>query len=177
MNHAARFLTDAETICKQIPREKIELLADGLAQLRERGGRLFLLGVGGSAVAKYVVPTPEIERRVVEVFNRYPDRFLFGTESVAPADQAAPTAVGFTTWHGFASRAVAIQAPLSGRNPRVTAITTAEYHTAARRPINSRFDCRLFARVFGICGRHWTEGVDITTRALVAASAQRAHVA
>jgi hypothetical protein len=40
MNHAARFLTDAETICKQIPREKIELLADGLAQLRERGGRL-----------------------------------------------------------------------------------------------------------------------------------------
>ena len=49
MNHAGRFLTDAETICKQIPREKIELLADGLAQLRERGGRLFLLGVGGSA--------------------------------------------------------------------------------------------------------------------------------
>jgi len=49
MNHAARFLTDAETICKEIPREKIELLADGLAQLRERGGRLFLLGVGGSA--------------------------------------------------------------------------------------------------------------------------------
>ena len=49
MQHAARFLTDAETICKQIPREKIELLADGLAQLRERGGRLFLLGVGGSA--------------------------------------------------------------------------------------------------------------------------------
>ena len=40
-------------------------------------------------VAKYVVQTPEIERRVVEVFNRYPDRFLFGTDNVAPADQAA----------------------------------------------------------------------------------------
>jgi D-sedoheptulose 7-phosphate isomerase len=49
MNHVARFLNDAETICKQIPRAKIELLADGLAQLRDRGGRLFLLGVGGSA--------------------------------------------------------------------------------------------------------------------------------
>jgi D-sedoheptulose 7-phosphate isomerase len=49
MNHAARFLTDAETICKQIPREKVELLANGLAQVRDRGGRLFLLGVGGSA--------------------------------------------------------------------------------------------------------------------------------
>ena len=87
------------------------------------------------------------------------------------------TADGITTWHGFASRAVAIQAPLTGRNPRVTAITTADYHTAARRPTNSRFDCGLFAKVFGICGRHWTEGVDATTRVLVAASAQKAHVA
>jgi dTDP-4-dehydrorhamnose reductase len=87
------------------------------------------------------------------------------------------TADGITTWRGFASRAVAIQAPLSGRNPRVTAITTADYPTAARRPINSRFDCRLFAKVFGICGRHWTEGVDVTTRVLVAASAQKVHVA
>jgi D-sedoheptulose 7-phosphate isomerase len=49
MSHAARFLTDAETICREIPREKIELLVDRLAQLRGRGGRLFLLGVGGSA--------------------------------------------------------------------------------------------------------------------------------
>lgn len=49
MNHAARFFADAETVCRQISREKIELLADGLAQLRDRGGRLFLLGVGGSA--------------------------------------------------------------------------------------------------------------------------------
>jgi hypothetical protein len=37
------------TVPDRRPREKIELLADGLAQLRERGGRLFLLGVGGSA--------------------------------------------------------------------------------------------------------------------------------
>ena len=50
MSHAARFFTDVETICKQIPREKIELLVDWLAQLRDRSGRLFLLGVGGSPV-------------------------------------------------------------------------------------------------------------------------------
>ncbi len=49
MDHAARFFAAAEAICKAIPRDKIELLAEGLAQLRERGGRLFLLGVGGSA--------------------------------------------------------------------------------------------------------------------------------
>lgn len=49
MNHAARFFAAAETICQQIPHETIERLADELLQLRERGGRLFLLGVGGSA--------------------------------------------------------------------------------------------------------------------------------
>ncbi len=49
MNHAARFLADAETTCQQIPRETIERLAKRLAQLRDRGGRLSLLGVGGSA--------------------------------------------------------------------------------------------------------------------------------
>src|SRR5205823_463635 len=44
---------------------------------------------------------------------------------------------GVTTWHGFASCIVAAQAPLTGRNPRVTAITTAEFPTPARRPANS----------------------------------------
>jgi predicted TIM-barrel fold metal-dependent hydrolase len=39
-------------------------------------------------VAKYAVQSPEIEKRVAAVFNRYPDRFLFGTDNVAPADQA-----------------------------------------------------------------------------------------
>jgi dTDP-4-dehydrorhamnose reductase len=41
------------------------------------------------------------------------------------------TAGGVTTWHGFASRVVAIQAPITGRNPRVVPIQTAEYPTAA----------------------------------------------
>lgn len=88
------------------------------------------------------------------------------------------TADGVTTWHGFASRVVAIAAPLTGRNPRVTAIATADYPTAAKRPVNSRLDCRLFVQRFGFSPRHWTEGVDATTRTL-AGAAQRAesHVA
>jgi hypothetical protein len=39
-------------------------------------------------VAKYVEASPEIERRTAEVFNAHPDRFLFGTDNVAPPDQA-----------------------------------------------------------------------------------------
>ncbi|HXC72037.1 MAG TPA: amidohydrolase family protein [Pyrinomonadaceae bacterium] len=38
-------------------------------------------------VAKYVVATPESTRQAAAVVNRYPDRFLFGTDEVAPATQ------------------------------------------------------------------------------------------
>ena len=88
------------------------------------------------------------------------------------------TAGGVTTWYGFASRVVAIQAPITGRNPRVLPIQTADYPTAAKRPANSHLNCRLFAQVFGFSPRHWTEGVDATTRTLAASSHQPAsHVA
>ena len=39
-------------------------------------------------VAKYAIATPESVRRTVEVLNAHPDRFLFGTDNVAPADQS-----------------------------------------------------------------------------------------
>ena len=39
-------------------------------------------------VAKWALASPEIEKRVADIFNRYPDRFLFGTDNVAPPDQA-----------------------------------------------------------------------------------------
>ena len=38
-------------------------------------------------VAKYVVANPESIRRTADEINRHPDRFLFGTDEVAPTDQ------------------------------------------------------------------------------------------
>ena len=38
-------------------------------------------------VAKYLVATPESTRIAADLMNRYPDRFLFGTDEVAPSDQ------------------------------------------------------------------------------------------
>jgi predicted TIM-barrel fold metal-dependent hydrolase len=38
-------------------------------------------------VAKYVVATPESLKATAELINRYPDRFLFGTDEVAPPDR------------------------------------------------------------------------------------------
>ena len=88
------------------------------------------------------------------------------------------TGSGVTTWHGFAKRIVAAQAPLTGRAPRVTPITTAELPTPARRPANSALDCSLFERVFGFRGRPWTEEADAITRAVAGAvTGKQPHVA
>jgi dTDP-4-dehydrorhamnose reductase len=85
---------------------------------------------------------------------------------------------GVTTWHGFASRIVAAQAPLTGRTPRVTPITSADYPTPARRPANSALDCGKFARVFGIHARPWEDEADRITCAVVSAQlGKAAHVA
>lgn len=48
-------------------------------------------------VAKYAVATPESVRQTAEMLNRFPDRFLFGTDNVAPQDQAAQLRV-FHLW-------------------------------------------------------------------------------
>ena len=38
-------------------------------------------------VAKYIVATPESTKNAAALVNRHPDRFLFGTDEVAPANQ------------------------------------------------------------------------------------------
>lgn len=44
-------------------------------------------------VAKYIVATPESTRITADLINRYPDRFLFGTDEVAPSEQAEYTKI------------------------------------------------------------------------------------
>jgi D-sedoheptulose 7-phosphate isomerase len=49
MGHAADFFAQASAIATQLDDAKVDKLASELADLRTRGGRLFVLGVGGSA--------------------------------------------------------------------------------------------------------------------------------
>jgi D-sedoheptulose 7-phosphate isomerase len=49
MNHAGQFFAEAGRICADISLDTVEKLADALVKLRDRRGRLFLIGVGGSA--------------------------------------------------------------------------------------------------------------------------------
>ncbi|MCW4117020.1 SIS domain-containing protein [Aurantimonas sp. MSK8Z-1] len=47
--HSSRFFEKAQQTCAEIDVELIERLAEELAGVRDRSGRLFILGVGGSA--------------------------------------------------------------------------------------------------------------------------------
>src|SRR6202045_4867045 len=49
MSHVSSYLAQVGEIARKLDDGRIEALADALVALRERGGRLFLLGVGGSA--------------------------------------------------------------------------------------------------------------------------------
>lgn len=49
MAHAETFFAQTGAIASQIDAAKVEELVQELAALRERGGRLFVIGVGGSA--------------------------------------------------------------------------------------------------------------------------------
>lgn len=75
MSHIDLFLQAAELVCKKIGRFQIEKLAQGLSHLHDNGGRLFILGVGGSAAnASHAV-------------NDF--RKLCGIEAYGPTDNVA----------------------------------------------------------------------------------------
>jgi D-sedoheptulose 7-phosphate isomerase len=49
MSFAKEFLAEVQQVTAQLNADAIETCADELVKIRERGGRLFILGVGGSA--------------------------------------------------------------------------------------------------------------------------------
>jgi D-sedoheptulose 7-phosphate isomerase len=49
MSYSSQYLTEARQILDQLDLEQIERMAHLLAETREKGGRLFILGVGGGA--------------------------------------------------------------------------------------------------------------------------------
>jgi D-sedoheptulose 7-phosphate isomerase len=75
MSHAQSFMAQTVEIAQKVNAAAIEGLADNLAALRERGGRLFLLGVGGSAA------------NCSHAVNDF--RKLCGIEAYAPTDNVS----------------------------------------------------------------------------------------
>src|SRR5258708_34495957 len=73
--HSKLFFSEVEKVAQAIDVETIERLAHELVALRERGGRLFLLGVGGSAA------------NCSHAVNDF--RKLCGIEAYAPTDNVS----------------------------------------------------------------------------------------
>jgi len=55
------------------------------------------IDISWDETAKYATATPESIRRTADMFNRYPDRFLFGSDCVAPTSAEAQQAV-YRAW-------------------------------------------------------------------------------
>ncbi|MGA7553231.1 MAG: amidohydrolase family protein [Candidatus Acidiferrales bacterium] len=55
--------------------------------LSDPGMRNVYFDISWNEVAKYIVATPESLRITADLINRYPERFLFGTDEVAPPNQ------------------------------------------------------------------------------------------
>jgi hypothetical protein len=65
-------------------KEQLVLMERGLANPQLSN---FFIDISWTELAKYVVETPEATAAMADLINRYPDRFLFGTDEVAPTDQ------------------------------------------------------------------------------------------
>jgi predicted TIM-barrel fold metal-dependent hydrolase len=55
--------------------------------LSHPGARNLYIDLSWDETAKYIVATPEAIQATAALINRHPDRFLFGTDEVAPANQ------------------------------------------------------------------------------------------
>jgi D-sedoheptulose 7-phosphate isomerase len=75
MSHVAKYFEQAKQITAQIDHQAIESMAVALATLREKGGRLFFIGAGGSA------------GNCGHAVNDF--RKLCGIESYAPTDNVS----------------------------------------------------------------------------------------
>jgi dTDP-4-dehydrorhamnose reductase len=68
---------------------------------------------------------------------------------------------GETTWYGFAREAIRQQRLIEpqGNFAEIVPIPTSEYPTPARRPANSRLDCRKLETTFGFQFPHWEQSL------------------
>ena len=75
---------------------------------------------------------------------------------------------GATTWHGLAEAVFARAATHGLARPTVTPIATEDWPTPARRPADSRLDCRRLGTEFGVTLPAWQDSVARTVDAALA---------
>jgi dTDP-4-dehydrorhamnose reductase len=80
---------------------------------------------------------------------------------------------GAASRHGFADAIFDLAAPQLAARPQVEPITTDQYPTPARRPMNSILDCRKIAEAFGIRPPPWRVGLASVIREVLDSAPQK----
>lgn len=86
--------SEATSVNAQRPPNQLDLIE---SMLLDPELKHVYFDVSWDEVAKYAVDSPEVIQKVVAFMNRYSERLLFGTDNVAPSDQATHLKV-FHMW-------------------------------------------------------------------------------
>jgi dTDP-4-dehydrorhamnose reductase len=83
---------------------------------------------------------------------------------------------GETSWADFAAAIFSYLAAKGLKRPALTSISSADYPTLAKRPLNSRLNCTKVARVHGVESIPWQDSLDICLESLIASSVDQPAV-
>ncbi len=143
MSFSETFLAEVQEITKQLDTQAIEQIATALAEVRERGGRLFILGVGGSAAnASHAV-------------NDF--RKIVGLETYAPTDNVSELTAR-TNDEGWATVFERwLRVSRLKREDAILVLSVGggnlEKQVSPNLVAALEYACSIGARVFGIVGR------------------------
>jgi dTDP-4-dehydrorhamnose reductase len=76
------------------------------------------------------------------------------------------TGIGATTWHGLAVATFEAASRHGMRRPIVEPITTDQWPTRAKHPLDSRLNCDKLYRTFGLRFAPWRDSLDQTVDAI-----------
>ncbi len=77
------------------------------------------------------------------------------------------TAAGQTTWARFAETVFTISSRLGGPSAKVNPIESKDYPQAAKRPANSRLDCKRIATVHKVKIPHWETSIGYCVERII----------
>lgn len=105
---------------------------------------------------------PHLAKATLEILDSSLSRWERGANNTSPSGIYHLCNSGCTSWHGFANQ-IFKQAHAFGialKVNEVKPISSTEFPTPAKRPFNSRLDCTLASKTFGVTMPGWEEGLS-----------------
>ncbi len=166
MEHVESYFKQAAELCEKIPKQAIFQIVKGLEKIRAQGGRLFILGVGGSAAnASHAV-------------NDF--RKLCGIEAYAPTDNVSELTAR-TNDEGWNSVFVNwLKISRLNKNDALFIFSVGggnvEKNVSANLVLALQEAKKLGARIFGIVGRDGGYTAQVADAVVIVPTIEQKHV-